>query len=148
MQFYPAQLVLLALGFLGPQQQCLKPLGVETDPRTNIKTAANVRHFSDSAILRGLTYNVMIRATLRMFPVSLQLVIVTEASPSLSGVSGKADRLPLKSTPISWARPTLRGRVVWRRGSTSYRRFPSLSTGWTTRPAIWRRALGGSSPPR
>ncbi|KIR41148.1 glutamate synthase (NADPH/NADH) [Cryptococcus deuterogattii 99/473] len=40
-KFYPAQLVLLALGFLGPQQQCLKPLGVETDPRTNIKTPPN-----------------------------------------------------------------------------------------------------------
>ncbi|OWZ34645.1 glutamate synthase (NADPH/NADH) [Cryptococcus neoformans c45] len=40
-KFYPAQLVLLALGFLGPQQECLKALGVETDPRTNIKTAPN-----------------------------------------------------------------------------------------------------------
>lgn len=57
LQFYPAQLVLLALGFLGPQQQCLKPLGVETDPRTNIKTPPNVRHFfPHPAILRGLTY--------------------------------------------------------------------------------------------
>ncbi|MES1196281.1 MAG: FAD-dependent oxidoreductase, partial [Steroidobacter sp.] len=33
----PAQLVLLAMGFLGPEQPLLKSLGVETDPRSNIK---------------------------------------------------------------------------------------------------------------
>ena len=33
----PAQLVLLAMGFLGPEQALLKELKVETDPRSNIK---------------------------------------------------------------------------------------------------------------
>jgi glutamate synthase (NADPH) small chain len=33
----PAQLVLLAMGFLGPEQGILKELGVETDARSNIK---------------------------------------------------------------------------------------------------------------
>jgi glutamate synthase (NADPH/NADH) small chain len=33
----PAQLVLLALGFLGPEQALLKELKLETDPRSNIK---------------------------------------------------------------------------------------------------------------
>ncbi|MDB6094961.1 MAG: gltB 1 [Verrucomicrobia bacterium] len=33
----PAQLVLLAMGFLGPEQALLKEIGVEIDPRTNIK---------------------------------------------------------------------------------------------------------------
>ncbi|HEY4299609.1 MAG TPA: glutamate synthase small subunit, partial [Candidatus Didemnitutus sp.] len=33
----PAQLVLLAMGFLGPEQMLLKALNVETDPRSNIK---------------------------------------------------------------------------------------------------------------
>ncbi|HVU16736.1 MAG TPA: glutamate synthase small subunit [Candidatus Didemnitutus sp.] len=33
----PAQLVLLAMGFLGPEQPLLKALNVETDPRSNIK---------------------------------------------------------------------------------------------------------------
>ncbi len=33
----PAQLVLLAMGFLGPEQPLLDTLGVERDPRTNIK---------------------------------------------------------------------------------------------------------------
>ncbi len=33
----PAQLVLLAMGFLGPEQGILKELGLETDPRSNIK---------------------------------------------------------------------------------------------------------------
>jgi glutamate synthase (NADPH/NADH) small chain len=34
---WPAQLVLLALGFLGPEEKILKELGVERDPRSNIK---------------------------------------------------------------------------------------------------------------
>ena len=33
----PAQLVLLAMGFLGPEQQLLDALNLERDPRTNIK---------------------------------------------------------------------------------------------------------------
>ncbi|EIW71096.1 hypothetical protein TREMEDRAFT_42578 [Tremella mesenterica DSM 1558] len=37
-KFYPAQLVLLALGFLGPQSECIKAFGVKQDPRTNIAT--------------------------------------------------------------------------------------------------------------
>jgi glutamate synthase (NADPH/NADH) small chain len=35
----PAQLVLLAMGFLGPEQPLLEALGVERDPRTNVKAA-------------------------------------------------------------------------------------------------------------
>src|SRR5258707_1897218 len=33
----PVQLVLLAMGFLGPEQSLLESLGVERDPRTNVK---------------------------------------------------------------------------------------------------------------
>ncbi len=33
----PAQLILLAMGFLGPEQPLLDSLGIERDPRTNIK---------------------------------------------------------------------------------------------------------------
>ena len=36
-QIRPAQLVLLAMGFLGPEQPLLDALGVERDPRTNVK---------------------------------------------------------------------------------------------------------------
>ena len=36
-QVRPAQLVLLAMGFLGPEQPLLDALGVERDPRTNVK---------------------------------------------------------------------------------------------------------------
>jgi glutamate synthase (NADPH/NADH) small chain len=36
-QVWPAQLVLLAMGFLGPEDDLLKALGVETDVRTNVK---------------------------------------------------------------------------------------------------------------
>jgi len=38
-QVRPVQLVLLAMGFLGPEQPLLEALGVERDPRTNIKAA-------------------------------------------------------------------------------------------------------------
>ena len=38
----PAQLVLLAMGFLGPEQVVLKALGLETDARSNIKAEHNV----------------------------------------------------------------------------------------------------------
>jgi glutamate synthase (NADPH/NADH) small chain len=34
---WPAQLVLLAMGFLGPEDQLLSQLGVERDPRSNVK---------------------------------------------------------------------------------------------------------------
>ena len=34
---YPAQLVLLAMGFLGPEETVAKALGLETDPRSNFK---------------------------------------------------------------------------------------------------------------
>jgi glutamate synthase (NADPH) small chain len=36
----PVQLVLLAMGFLGPEQALLEQLGVERDPRSNIATAS------------------------------------------------------------------------------------------------------------
>ncbi|HEX9784998.1 MAG TPA: glutamate synthase subunit beta [Opitutaceae bacterium] len=36
-EVFPTQLVLLAMGFLGPEQVILKDLGLETDPRSNIK---------------------------------------------------------------------------------------------------------------
>jgi glutamate synthase (NADPH/NADH) small chain len=36
-QVRPVQLVLLAMGFLGPEQPMLDQLGVERDPRTNVK---------------------------------------------------------------------------------------------------------------
>ncbi len=36
-KIWPAQLVLLAMGFLGPEDPHLKALNVEQDPRSNIK---------------------------------------------------------------------------------------------------------------
>jgi len=38
----PAQLVLLAMGFLGPEQPLVKALTLDTDPRSNIKADHNV----------------------------------------------------------------------------------------------------------
>ncbi|TRM62719.1 hypothetical protein BD626DRAFT_498227 [Schizophyllum amplum] len=38
-KFFPAQFVFLALGFLGPQNEVIKALGVKQDARSNIQTA-------------------------------------------------------------------------------------------------------------
>jgi glutamate synthase (NADPH/NADH) small chain len=43
---YPAQLVLLAMGFLGPENQLLDQLGVEKDPRSNAR--AEIGKFATS----------------------------------------------------------------------------------------------------
>lgn len=40
----PAQLVLLAMGFLGPEQPLLEAIGVERDPRSNIKAEHGKYH--------------------------------------------------------------------------------------------------------
>lgn len=41
-KFFPAQLVFLALGFLGPQVEVIKALGVKQDARLNIQTPNKV----------------------------------------------------------------------------------------------------------
>lgn len=41
-KFFPAQLVFLALGFLGPESEIIKALGVKQDARSNIQTAPKV----------------------------------------------------------------------------------------------------------
>jgi hypothetical protein len=42
-KFFPAQLVFLALGFLGPQSEVLNVLGIQQDVRSNIQTPPKVR---------------------------------------------------------------------------------------------------------
>lgn len=37
-EYFSAQLVFLALGFLGPQKEAIESLGVDQDARSNIKT--------------------------------------------------------------------------------------------------------------
>ena len=46
----PAQLVLLAMGFLGPEQALVKELNLETDPRSNIKA----EHEKYSTSIKGV----------------------------------------------------------------------------------------------
>lgn len=41
-KFFPAQLVFLALGFLGPQNEVLQSLGIKQDARSNIQTPPKV----------------------------------------------------------------------------------------------------------
>ncbi|KAL7752751.1 glutamate synthase [NADH] [Sorochytrium milnesiophthora] len=42
--FYPADLVLLAMGFVGPEQALLRQLGVEQDARQNVKTSSSGKY--------------------------------------------------------------------------------------------------------
>lgn len=42
-KFFPAQLVFLALGFLGPQNEVLQSLGIKQDARSNVQTPPRVR---------------------------------------------------------------------------------------------------------
>lgn len=41
-KYFDAQLVFLALGFLGPESELIKGLGVKVDPRSNIATPPKV----------------------------------------------------------------------------------------------------------
>jgi glutamate synthase (NADPH/NADH) len=41
-KFFPAQLVLLALGFLGPENAVIKALSLKQDGRSNIQTPFKV----------------------------------------------------------------------------------------------------------
>lgn len=49
-KFFPAQLVFLALGFLGPESEVIKGLGVKQDARSNIQTAPKVGLSVDSSL--------------------------------------------------------------------------------------------------
>ena len=51
-QVRPAQLVLLAMGFLGPEQPLLDELGVQRDPRTNVKAEFEQVHHQPQRRLR------------------------------------------------------------------------------------------------
>lgn len=45
-KFFPAQLVFLALGFLGPQNEVLKAIGIKQDARSNIQTPPKVNELN------------------------------------------------------------------------------------------------------
>lgn len=43
-KFFPAQLIFLALGFLGPESDAIKALGVKQDGRSNIQTPGTKKY--------------------------------------------------------------------------------------------------------
>lgn len=53
-KFFPAQLVFLALGFLGPQNQILQALNIKQDARSNVQTPLKVRASRGHATVRHL----------------------------------------------------------------------------------------------
>ena len=54
-KFFPAQLVFLALGFLGPEQSLPKAAGLDLDGRGNIKTPVKV---TDEVPRQGCVTNI------------------------------------------------------------------------------------------
>lgn len=55
-KFFPAQLVFLALGFLGPQSEALKALGVKQDARSNVQTPPKVCIHSVMSMFEIMTF--------------------------------------------------------------------------------------------
>lgn len=53
-KFFPAQLVFLALGFLGPQNEVLQALGIKQDARSNIQTPPKVINVFTLASIKHL----------------------------------------------------------------------------------------------
>ena len=43
-KFFPAQLIFLALGFLGPENDVIKQLGLKQDARSNIQTPGTKKY--------------------------------------------------------------------------------------------------------
>jgi hypothetical protein len=84
-KYFPAQLVFLALGFLGPQVDLVKELGLKQDARSNIQTPHKVMDldvYCDGCLSKTLPRNI-----LQAFQVSLLLEIAAVANLSLFGVS-------------------------------------------------------------
>ena len=86
-KFFPAQLVFLALGFLGPEAEVLKSLGIKQDARSNIQTPANVCTFLCSMLGSDGSSHCTYRNTRRALRACLPLVTAVVASRSSSGVS-------------------------------------------------------------
>ncbi|KAH9945975.1 NADPH-dependent glutamate synthase [Epithele typhae] len=55
-KFFPAQLVFLALGFLGPEADLLKSVGLQQDARSNIQTPKNKYSTNVEGVFAAVTY--------------------------------------------------------------------------------------------
>jgi NADPH-dependent glutamate synthase beta subunit-like oxidoreductase len=86
-KFFPAQLVFLALGFLGPESELIKALEVKQDARSNIQTPNKVSR-SNYQVFR-LSFTRACRNTRRASRVSLLREIADADSRSLYGESSE-----------------------------------------------------------
>lgn len=86
-KFFKAQLVFLALGFLGPEQDMLKSLQVKLDGRGNIQTPSKVRFSRTVVNVTRSSRALPNRNTRRIFQVSSPLVTVAVGSLLSSGES-------------------------------------------------------------
>lgn len=88
-KYFPAQLVFLALGFLGPEQDLPKSIDLKLDGRGNIVTPPKVRRREYALHGAFLLKCPISRNTRPAFPASLRLATVAVASLSSSGVSSE-----------------------------------------------------------
>jgi glutamate synthase (NADPH/NADH) len=76
-KFFPAQLVFLALGFLGPKSEAPEALGIKQDARSNIQTPPKVCFAN---IYHDFELHDPCRNTRQMLKVSLRPVTVAVVS--------------------------------------------------------------------
>lgn len=117
-KFFPAQLVFLALGFLGPEADLLKSLGVKQDARSNIQTPKNVRILANHVHMNGFAHIFRaIRNTRRLSMACSRRVTADVGSRSSSGVSRRvAVALPRSMHGSATALPVYRSTAASRRG--------------------------------
>lgn len=84
-KFFPAQLVFLALGFLGPQSEAVNALGVKQDGRSNIQTP----HKVCMTMMDSSRVDTPLRSTLQVSRASSRPGIVVADNPLSYGVSSE-----------------------------------------------------------
>ncbi len=135
-KFFPAQLVFLALGFLGPESAVVKSLGVKQDARSNIQTPSKA---CNQVIYFCTCAEAFYSATLRMSMVSLPQEIVAAGNRLLYGASSEYTQFGNgKISKIYCQRGT--------RGSCRSRfmacRLYQIAIGrWHQTPGMWRQTL-------
>jgi NADPH-dependent glutamate synthase beta subunit-like oxidoreductase len=74
-RFFPAQLVFLALGFLGPESEVIKALKVKQGPRSNIETPNKVIGYPDAMVICSLIRRGTLRTYLACLPQEIADVV-------------------------------------------------------------------------
>ena len=66
-----ADLVLLAMGFLGPEATLAQALGIDLDPRSNFKVVSHLCHWAYPCFLRIRMYSFILKVCSKQFCLSV-----------------------------------------------------------------------------